>query len=123
MFFLWWILFGLFSGVAGGMGMGGGTLLVPLLTLIGGLDQHIAQGINLLVFLPTGLVALILHIKNKLVDFKLFFSIAPIAILTAIGASLLALNFKSELLGHLFGGFLVFIGLFMLFKAIKNVKK
>ncbi len=120
MFFLWWILMGLCAGIVGGMGMGGGTLLVPLLTLVGGVDQHLAQAINLLVFLPTGLIALILHIKNKLVDFKLSFSIAPVAVCVAIGFSILALNLKSSLLSHLFGGFLILIGIILLFRAIKT---
>jgi len=119
---VWWILMGAGAGIVGGMGMGGGTLLVPLLTLVGGLNQQLAQGINLLIFLPTGLVALILHIKNKLVDFRLFWGVAPLAMCTAVGFSILALNLKSELLGHIFGGFLILIGVFMLVKAIKNAK-
>lgn len=45
------ILFGLFSGILGGLGMGGGTLLIPLLTIFMGLDQKLSQGINLLSFL------------------------------------------------------------------------
>ena len=114
---------GVAAGIVGGMGMGGGTLLVPLLTLLGGVKQQVAQAINLLVFLPTGLVALILHIKNKLVDFKLFFAIAPLALVVAILFSILAINLQNDLLGHLFGGFLVLIGGIMLVKAIKNTKK
>ncbi len=117
---LWWILMGGAAGIVGGMGMGGGTLLIPLLTLLGGVEQHMAQAINLLVFLPTGLIALILHIKNKLVDFRLFFCVAPIALAVAIGFSILALNLKSAILSHLFGGFLIFIGIILLVRAIKS---
>ena len=96
---------------------------MPLLTLVAGVDQHLAQAINLLVFLPTGLVALILHIKNKLVDFRLFFAVAPVALGVAIGSAFLAQAIQSDLLGHLFGGFLILIGIIMLIKAIKDSKQ
>ncbi len=61
-------VYGLLAGVLGGMGLGGGTLLIPALTLLAGLDQRAAQGINLLAFLPMAAVALYEHIKNKRID-------------------------------------------------------
>ena len=61
-------LAGLFSGVIGGMGMGGGTILIPALTLFGNVSQHTAQAVNLVSFIPMAVVALAFHIKNKLVD-------------------------------------------------------
>ena len=38
-----YVLFGFLSGVFGGLGMGGGTLLIPLLTIFLGLDQKLCQ--------------------------------------------------------------------------------
>ena len=64
------IIIGLLGGVIGGMGMGGGTLLIPLLTIFAGMEQHAAQALNLIAFVPMSVVALGIHIKNKLVDFK-----------------------------------------------------
>ena len=46
------ILSGIISGIIGGMGMGGGTLLIPILSICLGFEQKQAQGINLLVFIP-----------------------------------------------------------------------
>ena len=51
------IIFGFLSGIVAGMGMGGGTILIPALTLILALDQHAAQGVNMLAFLPAAVVA------------------------------------------------------------------
>ena len=65
-----YILAGVLGGVLAGMGMGGGTLTIPLLVLLFDVDQTVAQVINLVAFLPTGLVALMIHFKNKLVDVK-----------------------------------------------------
>ena len=63
-------LIGIIGGVLGGMGMGGGTLLIPLLTIFLNLPQKEAQAINLIAFLPMSIIALILHYKNKLLKFK-----------------------------------------------------
>ena len=37
-----YVISGVAGGVIGGMGMGGGTLLIPLLTVLCGLSQHYA---------------------------------------------------------------------------------
>ena len=60
------VLCGFAGGVLGGMGMGGGTALIPLLTIFLGLPQTVAQGINLISFLPMSLLALSVHFKNGL---------------------------------------------------------
>ena len=53
------------SGVLGGLGMGGGTILIPLLTIFFDVEQQQAQAINLVAFIPMAIVSLIIHIKNK----------------------------------------------------------
>ena len=66
----WEILAGVIGGIVAGMGMGGGTLTIPILTIFLKYEQLRAQGVNLVAFLPMAVVALFIHIKNKLVDFK-----------------------------------------------------
>ena len=73
---LFLILFGFIGGVLGGMGMGGGTLLIPLLTIGLKLSQQNSQAIKLLAFLPMSIIALIIHTKNKLVNYKIAIPIA-----------------------------------------------
>ena len=68
--YVWFGVAGVLGGVLGGMGMGGGTLLIPLLTIFYKVSQHTAQAVNLISFIPMAVVALIIHIKNKLVDFN-----------------------------------------------------
>ena len=53
MSFLIATLAGLATGVLSGFGIGGGTLLLIYMTSFAQLDQSMAQGINLLYFLPT----------------------------------------------------------------------
>ena len=44
------IIIGIVSGIVSGTGMGGGTILIFLLTFMCGIEQHIAQATNLIFF-------------------------------------------------------------------------
>ena len=106
------ILFGIVGGVLGGMGMGGGTLLIPLLTLGLNLSQQNAQAINLIAFLPMSIFALIIHFKNKLVRFKVAIPIIITGIVNSVGSSFLASSIDSQSLSVWFGVFLIILGVF-----------
>lgn len=111
---LWFGVAGIASGVIAGMGMGGGTLLIPILTIFLSVEQHLAQGINLIVFVPMSLVTLIIHCKNKLIDFKVGVPIMLSGILSSIIGSLLATKLTNDVLRKLFGGFLLLVGLWQI---------
>ena len=64
-------LIGLVSGIITGTGMGGGTILILLLTLINGVDKHKAQAINLIFFMTTSISSIILSLKQKMFSVKL----------------------------------------------------
>ena len=114
----WFVLAGLVSGVLGGMGMGGGTLLIPILTLFLGLEQHMAQGINLLVFIPMGIIAIIIHICNKLIDYRIFLWLVIPAVITSLVASSLSSKLNSGVLHTIFGIFLIAVAVYELIVAI-----
>ena len=65
------ILIGIVSGIVSGTGMGGGTILIFLLTFMLGIEQHTAQATNLIFFIPTSIVAIIVNLKNKNIDLKI----------------------------------------------------
>ncbi len=104
-------LAGLVCGIISGFGIGGGTLLVLYMTLLGGLDQRAAQGINLLYFLPTAAAALLLHSKNRLVCWRTTIPAALCGAVTAGLSSWLASDLDTTLLKKLFGAFLLVIAL------------
>lgn len=122
MFFLY-LLAGVIGGVFGGMGMGGGTLLIPLLTIFFSVEQKTAQAINLISFIPMALMALKIHLKNKLIDFKGILYIIVPAVVFGILGSLIAKNLNSELLHRCFGAFLIILAAFQLYTFIKDCKK
>ena len=120
--YLLYAVAGLFSGVIGGMGMGGGTILIPALTLFGGVSQHTAQAVNLVAFIPMAAVALFFHIKNKLVDTDgLLYMILPGAAFSACYAYI-ASFVSGETLGRVFGGFLILLSVLQFFtdKLVKT---
>lgn len=108
---LWLILFGALGGILGGMGMGGGTLLIPLLTLGLDISQHMAQAINLLAFLPMSIVAIVIHAKNKLIDFKIAIPIIVSGVCSSILGAFLANSTKNQNLSIWFGIFLIVVGI------------
>ncbi len=117
------IIAGLLSGVISGMGIGGGTILIPALTMFLQIGQHQAQGVNLLYFLPTAAVSLWVHFKNKSVNFKLSIPIILFGLLGAVLGALLAGILKAKLLRRLFGVFLLAMGCYEIFKKEKKSKK
>jgi len=66
------LLMGAFAGgLAGLLGVGGGSIVVPLLVLLLGFDQHLAQGTSLVVMIPAAVSGTLVHASQGRVDFKL----------------------------------------------------
>ena len=114
---------GLVSGVVGGMGMGGGTLLIPILSIFLGFAQKSAQGINLLVFIPMSIVAIFVHIKNKLIDFRVGIPIIASGIFFSVMGSLIANGLSNNNLRVYFGVFLLLVGVFQFVQTFINSRK
>ena len=111
MSFYIYLLCGLLGGLLGGMGMGGGTALIPLLTIFVGVEQGIAQGVNLLSFLPMSAVALTIHFKAGLLKAESLPWLCIPALLFSVLFSLLAARLPSSVLKSGFGAFLVVLAL------------
>lgn len=122
--FLYFVLAGVLGGVLAGMGMGGGTLTLPILVLVMGVEQITAQFANLIAFLPSGSAALFVHAKNGLIrKDNLIFMLLP-SLAACVLCSFWASEANGVLLKKLFGGFLVLVAVFSLAaKIVKEVKK
>lgn len=113
-------LIGLVSGIISGMGIGGGTVLIPALVIFANPDQHVAQSVNLIFFIPTAVIALIVHIKNKKIDFKAAIPIIIFGLLGAYTGSRLAISLPGPLLKKYFGIFLLILGLYEIVRKDKQ---
>lgn len=108
-------LAGAATGVLSGFGVGGGTLLLVYMTAFAGLDQHLAQGINLLYFLPAGLTALPAHLKNGYIAKPVLLPAIVAGLLCAGLAAWGATALDVGALRKCFGAFLILVGLWELF--------
>lgn len=118
------LLAGLFSGIIGGMGMGGGAVLIIYLSLFTDTPQLKAQGINLLFFIPIGLTALIIYAFKKQIKWK---TVLPLSLYGIIGTFLgimLTKYINNDWLSKIFGVFLILMALKEFFtKKTKTVEK
>ncbi len=119
--FLVWLTAGIAGGVLGGMGMGGGTVLIPILTIFCGVPQHMAQSVNLLTFLPMSALSLRVHAQNGLLDTKgALWMMVPATVLSALGAVFVQ-GVASGALRVGFGIFLCLLSLYQFYGGRKSL--
>ena len=123
MLFYLYALLGFLGGIPAGMGMGGGTVTIPLLVFVGGVPQKLAQSANLFSFLPMSAFALKMHADNGLLETEgSLWIILPALLFSALG-SVLATLLPSEFLSKAFGVFLLGLSLFSVKKLLGNEKE
>ena len=109
MSFYLYLLLGFIGGIPAGMGLGGGTLTIPLLTVFGGVEQKLAQAVNLFAFLPMSIGSLKVHAQNGLLETKgIWWLIAP-ALLFSACCGLVMAYLPSSFLRKGFGVFLILL--------------
>jgi uncharacterized protein len=108
-----------FCGVAAGMvGIGGGVLLVPLLSLLFGFSQHRAQGTSLIALIPpTGLLAFLAYWKAGYVDLHAGLLLIPGVFVGGIVGGMLARKLKPRRMAEVFAGLMFLLGGWQVFSA------
>lgn len=113
-----WVLaitVGLVAGVLSGLlGIGGGAIMVPAMTLLMGLTQHAAQGTSLLVIIPTALSGSIAHFRMGNIQMRTAAWLSAGGVAGAVAGAALALASPDQTLRLLFGCYLAFVGIRML---------
>lgn len=109
-------LVGAATGVLSGFGVGGGSLLLVYMTSFAGVPQTLAQGVNLLYFLPAAATSLPAHLKNGYVEKKALLPAVAAGLLCSALTAWAATALDVEVLRRCFGGFLILIGLRELFR-------
>lgn len=111
---------GALTGVLSGWGVGGGTLLMIIMTAFLGVTQHQAQGTNLMYFIPTSLTALFSHVKNGFIEKRTLIPAALSGAVFSVMGALAASALETEILRRIFGIFLVITGILELFYKSKD---
>jgi uncharacterized membrane protein YfcA len=102
------IVGGLFAGVLSGLiGIGGGQIFVPLLTLGFGATQVVAQGTSLAAIVPTAAVGGFTHIRQRSVDLDVALWCGGGGVVGAVGGALIAVHVAGPILARIFGVLLI----------------
>ena len=120
----WFLPFlcGMGAGLISAWGVGGGTLLLLVMTLLLDVEQRTAQGINLLFFLPTALSALVCHARGGFLDKPTLKSAIPAAVVAALLGAWIATAVDVDLLRKPFGIYLLLSGISLVWPSKKNKK-
>lgn len=114
------LLAGLFSGIIGGMGLGGGAVLIIYLTVFKNTEQLTAQGINLIFFVPIAIVAVTVYAFKKQIRWKTVLSIATGGVFGAVVGYFLTDFLGGNFTSKAFGVFLVLLGIKEIFSKDKT---
>lgn len=103
--------------------MGGGTILIPALTILLGVPQHSAQATNVIAFLPMAAIALPAHKKNGLLRTESAGYLIIPAVISTVIAGLIMAALPSDFLRKLFGIFLIALAVKEILSLLDNVQK
>lgn len=114
---IWFIILGSLCGFLGGLFVvGGGVLATPVLTLLFGLSQLIAQGLALSLALPSLLASLLMYLLHNQINWSVGIPLALGGLMTVSYGVRLAYALPQKLLKILFGCFLVICAIMLLIK-------
>jgi uncharacterized protein len=103
------VAFGVATGAAAGLlGVGGGIMIVPFLTLVADVPQHAAEATSLLVVLPTAIAASIVLRRRGVGDLATALRFGLVGALGGAAGAVLALALPGPTLRIVFA---VFLGL------------
>jgi uncharacterized membrane protein YfcA len=114
--FLLLVLTGVLAGlVSGTLGVGGGIIIIPMMTFFLGLSQHQAQGTSLGVMtLPVFVISAYNYYKNGFINVKFVLVIVIAFIIGSYFSSKMAVHIPEKSLKKIFGLFLALMGIKML---------
>lgn len=108
---------GFFAGGLGALlGIGGGLIIIPILTLYFGVPIHQAIGTSLVCVIATSSGAAARYVEHHLADIRLGMTLELATTIAAIGGSVVAAALKRETLAMLFAALLIYAGAAMLRK-------
>jgi len=112
-------IIGLFSGITSGLfGVGGGIVMVPAMVLLLSppiRDIKQAVGTSLVVIIPTALMGSYKHFNQGNIEWRTALSLAPLAIAGSYLGVWLTTQVSADNLKRAFGGFVILVGLKLLF--------
>src|SRR5437667_12231717 len=114
------LLLGVFAGAIGALtGIGGGLIITPVLTLVGGVPIHYAIGTSLCCVIATSSGAAANYIEQKLSDIRLAMTLELTTTVGAVGGAVVAGVLSRETLAVFFSVLLAYAGATMVRRSLK----
>jgi uncharacterized membrane protein YfcA len=114
------VAFGVLVGVTSGLlGVGGGTLVVPFLTLAVGLSQHSAEATSLVVILPTAIAGSLALRRHGIGDLSVAIRLGVVGVVGSVLGALLALALPGSTLRVVFAVFIGLVGLKLAYDGLR----
>ena len=118
------LVLGLIAGaLAGLLGIGGGVILVPAMVFLLAVDQHTAQGVSLVVIVPTAIVGALTHSRRGNVLPQLAVSLGLAAVIGALLGSWVSGQLDGTWLRRGFGVFVVAVAVRMIVVEVQAYRK
>lgn len=112
-----------FVGLVGNItGIGGGVMIILFLIYGFNFSPLDAAGLSLLTIVFSSLTGFVQDVRQKIVDFRLFFIIAAIAVMGAVGGTLLAKQISSGMFKGVFSLILIALGIYSVYSSRKHFK-
>ncbi len=116
--FLFIVVLGFGAGILTGiMGVGGGVVMVPMMVLLLGVSQHLAQGISMLVIIPTVMVAILKLRNSNLFEYRTALLLAAGSIVGSLLSSNVVQLIDGVILKRIFGVLVVYSSIRMILPA------
>ena len=116
-------MIGIICGIITGVGMGGGSILIVILTTFLQVEQHLAQASNLFFYIPTSIAALMVYLREKNIDTVMGQQLLFSVILGAFGGAFLTKYMDSNHLKRYFAVFVFLVGIVDLISIIRKMMK
>lgn len=113
---------GFVSGILSSMGMGGGSILIMILSGFMSVEQQRAQGVNLLYFIPVSVLSVIRLKREKLLELKTALLLGAGGVPASVITGLIAVRLRGEALRVIFGLCVFAYGVFSL-ASVKRDKE
>ncbi|MDP3541733.1 MAG: sulfite exporter TauE/SafE family protein [Elusimicrobiota bacterium] len=116
-----YVVAGAAAGTLGALvGLGGGIIIVPVLSLFLGVPIHQAVAASLVAVVATSSVAAIGYVRDEITNLRLGMTLETATTAGAIGGGLLASHLQREVLSAVFAAFLVLNALYLILKQSRG---
>lgn len=113
------LICGVLAGLVGGLlGIGGGIVLIPMLTAWAGFDQHSAHGTGIVAVTFTALVGVVIYGRGEAIDVAAALQITIVALPATVLSARYSPRVSAALLRRIFGGFIIVVALILPFRDV-----